>query len=88
MYRAKYETEFDLVGIIIEKFILVVQGKLDIDTSNSDEQRIIKTLLSHDTLISFIVAHIFFLFQPFVVWNAVIFTDMEQYFETESEMNT
>ena len=57
LYRAKYETEFDLVGIIIEKFILVVQGKLDIDTCNSDEQRIIKTLLSHDTLVNFIVAH-------------------------------
>lgn len=57
IYRAKFETELDSVGIIIEKFILIAQGKLEISICDPDEQRIIKRLLACDTLIDFISAH-------------------------------
>ncbi len=57
IYRAKFETELDFVGIIIEKFILIAQGKLEISICDPDEQRIINRLLSCDTLIDFISAH-------------------------------
>ena len=57
IYRAKFETELDSVGIIIEKFILIAQGKLEISICDPDEQRIINRLLACDTLIDFISAH-------------------------------
>ena len=57
IYRAKFETELDSVGIIIEKFILIAQGKLEISICDPDEQRIINMLLACDTLIDFISAH-------------------------------
>lgn len=57
LYRAKFETELDLVGIIIEKFILIAQGTLEISSCAPDEQRIINRLLACDTLIDFISAH-------------------------------
>lgn len=57
LYRAKFEAELDLVGIIIEKFILIAQEKLEISICDPDEQRIINRLLACDTLIDFISAH-------------------------------
>lgn len=57
IYRAIFETELDSVGIIIEKFILIAQGKLEISICDPDEQRIINRLLACDTLIDFISAH-------------------------------
>lgn len=57
LYRAKFETELDLVGIIIEKFILIAQGKLERGICEPDEQRIINRLLARDTLVDFISVH-------------------------------
>ena len=57
LYLALYESEFDLIGVIMEKFIHIVQGKLDIQTCDLNEQRIIHKLLANNTLVDFISTH-------------------------------
>lgn len=55
LYAAKYETEFDEVGKVLEKYIKVAQGESQIEDCNVDEQRVINKLLSSKILNDFLV---------------------------------
>ena len=55
LYTAKYETEFDEVGKVLEKYIKVAQGESQIEECNLDEQRVINKLLSSKILNDFFV---------------------------------
>lgn len=55
LYTAKYETEFDEVGKVLEKYIKVAQGESQIEDCNVDEQRVINKLLSSKILNDFLV---------------------------------
>lgn len=54
LYTAKYETEFDVVGNILEKYIRVLHGENQIEEYNIEEQRVIRKLLDNKTLNNFI----------------------------------
>lgn len=55
MYAAKYETEFDDVCKILEKYIKIAQGECQIEDCTVDEQRVINKLLSSDILNDFFI---------------------------------
>lgn len=55
MYDAKYETEFDEVGKVLEKYIGVLHNDIPIEDCSVDEQRVINKLLSSDILNDFFV---------------------------------
>ena len=55
LYTVKYETEFDEVGKVLEKYIKVAQGESQIEDCNVDEQRVINKLLSSKILNDFLV---------------------------------
>ena len=55
MYAAKYETEFDVVCKILEKYIEIVQGESQIEDCSVDEQRVINKLLSSNILNDFFI---------------------------------
>ena len=55
LYTAKYETEFDEVCKVLEKYIKVAQGENRIEDCSVDEQRVINKLLSSDMLNDFFI---------------------------------
>lgn len=55
MYAAKYETEFDEVSKVLEKYIKVAQGESQIEDCSVDEQRMINKLLASKILNDFFI---------------------------------
>ena len=55
LYAAKYETEFDEVGKVLEKYIGVLHNDIQIEDCSVDEQRVINKLLSSDILNDFFI---------------------------------
>lgn len=55
MYAAKYETEFDEVCKILEKYVDVARGEKSIEDCSVDEQRVINKLLLSDILNDFLM---------------------------------
>lgn len=55
LYAAKYETEFDEVGKVLEKYIKVAQGESQIEDCSVDEQRVINKLLASTVLNDFFI---------------------------------
>jgi len=55
LYAAKYETEFDVVGKVLEKYIKIAQGESNIEDCNADEQRVINKLLASKILNDFFI---------------------------------
>lgn len=55
LYVAKYETEFDEVCKVLEKYIKIAQGESQIEDCSVDEQRVINKLLSSKILNDFLV---------------------------------
>lgn len=55
MYAAKYETEFDEVCKVLEKYVDVARGERSIEDCSVDEQRVINKLLSSDILNDFFI---------------------------------
>ena len=51
--QAKYETEFDIMMEIYNKFLLYIKEGLDIEACTYDERRIIKKLLSNEKIMNF-----------------------------------
>ena len=54
IYRAKWETELDLIESAFEKFYLITTGAMSIDDCSSDERRIINALSKNDKIMQFI----------------------------------
>lgn len=55
MYAAKYETEFDEVCKVLEKYIKIAQGESQIEDCSVDEQRVINKLLASTVLNDFFI---------------------------------
>lgn len=55
LYAAKYETEFDEMCKVLEKYIKIAQGESKIEECSADEQRVINKLLSSDILNEFFI---------------------------------
>lgn len=55
LYAAKYETEFDVVCKVLEKYIKVIQGESQIKECSVDEQRVINKFLESKILNDFFV---------------------------------
>ena len=54
LYKAKYETEFDLIREILEKFLLVVREEISVESCSEDERRVISQLLQNERLMQFV----------------------------------
>ncbi|MBQ2901285.1 MAG: DUF2971 domain-containing protein [Agathobacter sp.] len=55
IYAAKYDTEFDVVCGILEKYLEVLHNDTQIEDCSVDEQRVINKLLSSDILNDFLM---------------------------------
>lgn len=55
MYAAKYETEFDEVCKVLEKYIMIAQSESQIEDCSVDEQRVINKLLASTVLNDFFI---------------------------------
>lgn len=55
MYAAKYETEFDEVCKVLEKYIKIAQGESQIEDCSVDEQRVINKLFASTVLNDFFI---------------------------------
>jgi hypothetical protein len=53
LYMAQYNTEFDILGNLLNKFIQVVHKEIALESCNADEQRVITKLLQSESLLSF-----------------------------------
>lgn len=53
LYTAKYETEFDVVGELLQKYIMVLHDEMQIERINIEEQRVIRKLLDNKKLNDF-----------------------------------
>lgn len=54
LYQAKYETEFDKLAAVFEKFLLVCNRNADIEDFDETEQSIIRDLLKNRQIMEFI----------------------------------
>lgn len=54
LYQAKYETEFDRLADILEKFLLVCNKNVGIENFDETEQRIIRKLLCNERIMRFV----------------------------------
>lgn len=91
LYQAKYENEFDLMEVVLGKFMQVMSGTMELSACSETEQRIIIKLLNNERLMNFISenqgkditdeekSHILF-------ENGYIITDMLQTFMSDEAL--
>jgi len=54
LYQAKYENEFDLMEVVLGKFMQVMSGTMELSECSETERRIIHKLLNNERLMDFI----------------------------------
>lgn len=55
-YQTQYNQEFDIITDVLQKFILIVHGQLDIESCDETEKRIIEELRTNERIYEFVLS--------------------------------